>query len=150
MIKILDILPKENIKILDSATYDEVIKTLLETVKDSKSISDYDGFCKAIVEREALVSTGIGLGLAVPHARQDGIKDFVAAAVYIRDGVEWKAIDDKKVNFAVLIASPEDSHRLYLNLLSQIVLFWKKDEQRSRVLAANSSDDIYQILQDNF
>ena len=150
MIKILDIINKDNIVVLDNATYDEVIQTLLKTVKSSKDITDYEGLCKAIVERESLVSTGIGLGLAVPHARQDGIKNFVVAAVLIKNGVDWKSIDDKKVNFAMLIASPEDSHRDYLNMLSQIVLFWKKDNLREQILNANSSEDIFKVLQENF
>ncbi len=149
MIKILDVLNKQNIIVLQTATYDEVIKTLLDTVKGEKSILDHDALCKAITEREELVSTGIGLGLAVPHARQDGITDFVVAAVLVKDGVDWKSIDDEPVHFAVLIASPKDSHKLYLNLLSQIVLFWKKDSIRQNILAANNSDEIYKILQDN-
>ena len=106
MVKILDLLNEKNIVVLDSVSYSDAIETLLGLTKPSPNVSDYQSFCKAIKDREAIVSTGIGLGLAVPHARQDSIKDFVASAVLVRNGVEWRSIDDNPVNFAILIGSP--------------------------------------------
>ena len=150
MVKILDLLNEKNIVVLDSASYSEAIGTLLGLVEPSPNVSDYQSFCKAIKDREAIVSTGIGLGLAVPHARQDSIKDFVASAVLVRNGVEWRSIDDNPVNFAILIGSPEDSHKQYLNLLSQIVLFWKKNEEREKILAAQTSGEILEVLKNYF
>ena len=150
MIKILDLLNEKNIVVLDSASYSDTIETMLGMVKLSPNIGDYPSFCKAITDREKIVSTGIGLGLAVPHARQNSVKDFVAAAVLVKNGVEWRSIDDQPVNFAILIGSPEDSHKQYLNLLSQIVLFWKKSEEREKILAANSAGEILDVLKNYF
>ena len=150
MVKLLDLLNEKNIVVLDSASYSEAIGTLLGLVEPSPNVSDYKSFCKAIKDREAIVSTGIGLGLAVPHARQDSIKDFVASVVLIKGGTEWKSIDDNPVHFAILIGSPEDSHKQYLNLLSQIVLFWKKNEEREKILAAQTSDEILEVLKNYF
>ncbi|MBR3732063.1 MAG: PTS sugar transporter subunit IIA [Spirochaetales bacterium] len=150
MIKILDLLNENNIVVLDSESYSEVIDTLLELVKPSEKVGDYQSFCKAITDREKIVSTGIGLGLAVPHARHDSVHDFVAAAVLVKNGVEWRSIDDSPVHFAIMIGSPEDSHKQYLNLLSQIVLFWKKSSEREKILAANTPNDILEIMRSYF
>lgn len=150
MIKILDLLNENNIVVSDSKSYNDVIETLLGLVKPSPNIGDYDSFCKAITDREKIVSTGIGLGLAVPHARHNSVKDFVASVILLKNGTEWRSIDDKPVTFAILIGSPDDSHKQYLNLLSQIVLFWKDGRQRERVLAANTPNEILEIMKSYF
>jgi nitrogen PTS system EIIA component len=138
----------DNIAIIENATHKEVIEKLLSLTKDSPNILDFDILKDAIWEREKIVSTGIGLGLAIPHARRDIIKDFVASAVLIKKDVEWKSIDDKPVKFAILIASPQNTHKDYLQLLAQTVLLWKDDYKRKKISEASSPKEIFNFLKD--
>ena len=146
MIKISELLNLNNIKIINNCTYENTIDALLEMLNKSPQIKDYNKFVGAIKERETIVSTGIGLGLAMPHARKEFVKDFVCSAVLIKNGVEWKSIDDKPVYFAVLIGSSENTHREYLNLLSQIVLLWKNDEKRKQILKSTKPLEILEVF----
>jgi nitrogen PTS system EIIA component len=142
------LLNEDNIIIIDDSNHKDVIEKLLSLVKKSSNITDFDVFKEAIWEREKIVSTGIGLGLAIPHARKDVIKDFIASAVLIKSDVEWKSIDDKPVRFAILVASPQNTHKEYLQLLAQTVLLWKDDSKRKRILEAKSSGEIAKFLKD--
>jgi PTS system nitrogen regulatory IIA component len=148
MLNIGQLLNIENIGIIDSATHKEVIEKLLSLIKNSPNIIDYNILKDAIWEREKIVSTGIGLGLAIPHARRDIIKDFVASAVLIKNEVEWKSIDDKPVKFAILIASPLNTHKDYLQLLAQTVLMWKDDYKRKKISEASSPKEIFNFFKE--
>jgi PTS system nitrogen regulatory IIA component len=142
------LLNEDNIVIIDDSNHKDVIEKLLSLVKKSLNITDFETFKDAIWEREKIVSTGIGLGLAIPHARKDVIKDFVASAVLIKSDVEWKSIDDKPVRFAILVASPQNTHKEYLQLLAQTVLLWKDDSKRKRILEAKTSAEIAKFLKE--
>jgi mannitol/fructose-specific phosphotransferase system IIA component (Ntr-type) len=76
------------------------------------------------------------------------IKDFIASAILIKSDVEWKSIDDKPVRFAILVASPQNTHKEYLQLLAQTVLLWKDDSKRKRILEAKTSAEIAKFLKD--
>lgn len=136
----------DSIKIVEQSTHDEVIDLLLDSVKDSKNIEDHDDLRKLILERENIISTGIGVGLAIPHARKDSIEDFVISAVLIKKGCDWNSIDSNPVNFAIMIASPKDTHREYLRILAQMVLFWKDTDKRKKVINAKTPQEIYDAL----
>ncbi|HNZ27188.1 MAG TPA: PTS sugar transporter subunit IIA [Spirochaetota bacterium] len=148
MTPITELFNTENIKIVEQSSYDETLSMLLDILKNSEKIKDFEKFKSAIYEREEIISTGIGLGLAIPHARRDFISDFAVSAVIINKGIDWKSIDDKPVKMAVMVASPANSHKEYLNLLSRIVLMWKNTGKRKRIIAAQTSEEILDALKD--
>jgi PTS system nitrogen regulatory IIA component len=143
---IKEYLRPENIKILNKSNYKECVEILIEMTCNHPEIKNPDEFCELIWDREKKVSTGIGLGLAIPHTRSPMISGMIVSALLIKNGVDWQAIDDQPVNFAVLIASPQKAHKKYLELLSQTVMFWKNHENRDAILQAESAQDIYHLI----
>ena len=141
-----DILDKKSIAIIETGTHESVITKLLDLIKDTKKISNHSKLAEQIWERENIISTGIGVGLAIPHTRKNIVKNFVASAVLIRQGVEWNSIDNRPVVFAVLIASPQDTHKEYLRILAQTVLLWKDEEKRTLIINSADIDEIYENL----
>jgi len=146
MKNITSYLSTDKIAILTNANHDQVINKLLELLKSSTKIQDHKKLKELILERENIISTGIGVGLAIPHARKDIIDDFVVAAVLIKNGCNWNSIDSNPVHFAILIASPQDTHREYLRILAQTVLFWKDIENRKKILNATTPEEIMKEL----
>ena len=61
-------------------------------------------------------------------------------------GCEWNSIDNQPVKFAILIASPQDTHKEYLKILANSVLVWKNEEKRNKILSANTESEIYDAL----
>ncbi len=148
MIFLSEIIEVSNVAVIEASNHKEVIETLLGLVKNSPKITNYEEFREAIWEREKIISTGIGLGLAIPHARRDIIKEFVGAVVLLKKSVPWKSIDDKDVNFAFLVGSPLNSHRDYLQLLAQTVLQWKDESKRRKILTSKSQNELFLTLKE--
>ena len=144
-----NLLTLDTIDILDEATHKDVIEKLISMMRGSEKIANIDELRNSIFDREKIISTGIGLGLAIPHARNEFVREFMMSAVLVRGGVEWKSIDDKIVNFIVLVASPTKTHKEYLGILARIVLLWKDDLIRKKILSASNKKEIFDCFKNS-
>lgn len=98
---------------------EEVINTLVECHFRLGNLNDKDSFRKAVLEREASTSTGIGGGMAIPHAMTEAVKRPAITAMTVEDGVDFKSLDGKLVNLIFMIAMPNDGKQ-HMNLLSHL------------------------------
>ena len=98
---------------------EEVINTLVECHFRLGNLNDKDSFRKAVLEREASTSTGIGGGMAIPHAMTEAVKRPAITAMTVEDGVDFKSLDGKPVNLLFMIAMPNDGKQ-HMNLLSHL------------------------------
>ena len=98
---------------------EEVINTLVECHFRLGNLNDKDSFRKAVLEREASTSTGIGGGMAIPHAMTEAVKRPAITAMTVEDGVDFKSLDGKPVNLIFMIAMPNDGKQ-HMNLLSHL------------------------------
>ena len=107
-IKISEFLkPKAIIMDIKSKGKIEAIQELVDHMVAHKFVKDGEEFLKALAKRENLESTGIGNGIAIPHARTDAVKDVLLAFARSADGVDFSSIDGKPSYLIFLIASPE-------------------------------------------
>ena len=94
---------------------------MIGVLADSPEIRDKDELARAVFRREELMSTGIGLGLAVPHVRLASVRSMVMAVGVVPGGLaDYPSLDDKPVRLVFLIAAPEGRHADYLRLLAAI------------------------------
>ena len=105
-------------------------------------VKDPDDFYQAVIERESLMSTGIGLGVAIPHAKLPSIDAFFVATAVLKNPVEWDALDRKPVRVVFLIGGPDGSQGAYLQLLAQIMLVIKDDERLKKLQGAATVEDV--------
>ncbi|MBI2871265.1 MAG: PTS sugar transporter subunit IIA [Candidatus Omnitrophica bacterium] len=105
-----------------------------------------DEACKALLEREKILSTGIGLEIAVPHARLETVDKIIMAMGRQKAGIPFDAIDGKPVKLLFLIVGPEAAQRQYLKLLARIVQVIKKSRLREKLLKAADAKEMYSIL----
>ncbi len=129
---------------LSSTTKDEVLRELVHLAAQSSAVGDESDLLKAIFEREQILSTGIGLGIAVPHAKIESVEDFVITIGISPDGVDFDALDQTPAHIVVLIAAPVGRQRDYLGLLAQVTVTLTDPDIRSRVIAA--ADDPETVL----
>jgi mannitol/fructose-specific phosphotransferase system IIA component (Ntr-type) len=109
-------------------------------------ITDKEAFVTAIFEREKIISTGVGIGVAVPHVKIPQVKDFVAAIGRSTKGVEFQALDEKPVNIIVMIGASDKQAGEFLKVLAAIVLKLKDKDFRRAVMLARSSADIKELF----
>lgn len=125
----------------------QVLKEVSTSLFRKGIISDSEEFAKALTDREKVVSTGIGIGVAVPHARLVSLDHFILVLGIVQDrGVDWDAIDGKPVQLIFVIGAPANAQTEYLNLLSKITTCVKDPAKRKKMIKVNSKEDLISLL----
>ncbi len=112
----------ENLVVFDlkATSKDKVIEELVALASASNMIKDYDELLADIKEREDLVTTGVGYGVAFPHAKTRSAKGIVIAFGRSNHGIDFDAMDHKPVKLFFLIAAPEDTIGAHLNVMARL------------------------------
>jgi mannitol/fructose-specific phosphotransferase system IIA component (Ntr-type) len=105
-----------------------------------------DGALEALRAREEQVSTGIGSGVAIPHAFSDELEDVVAVFGRSKHGIDFEAIDNAPVHFIILFIVPRKDYHLHLRTLAAIAKMFTNCEIRRQLGAAETRDEILAIL----
>ncbi len=148
MVKIFKYLLPKQIAFLNVRTHNEVIDALVALLEEAGKIPNARIFKNAINEREKIVTTGIGMGVAIPHAKLAGYDDFFIAIGILDQGVDWKALDGAPVRLVLLIGGPDDKQTEYLQILSALTLAIKDEERRKKILSTRSPEEVITLLKD--
>lgn len=108
---------------------------------------DKDGILRALELREQTMSTGIGFGIAIPHASSDRVTEVVAAFGRSKQGIEFGSLDNVPVQFIVMFVVPKDQFQIHLRTLAAIAKFLNDRGVRERLSMAESPDEILRIFQ---
>lgn len=125
---------------------DEATELLVDLADSKGVLQDKQQFLNAIFEREKIVSTGIGLGVAIPHAKLTNMDEFFIAIGCLKNGVDWNAMDKAPVRIVFLIGGPDDKQTEYLQILSALTVAIKDDVRRKRILNAQSPAEIMDVF----
>ena len=145
-IELRDHLDASRVIDLRARTKDEALEEVVASAAGCDAIKDATGLLNAVREREALLSTGIGLGIAIPHARIATVERFVVTVGRRPEGIEFGSIDGRPVSIVVLIAGPQDAQKPYLELLAQISRRLKGHEVRARILSGVPPLEVVDLL----
>ena len=145
-------------KIMDYLQEDRVISDLQGTdklsvlkelshvlVKPCQATSDKE-LVQVLLDREKLQSTGIGEGIAIPHGRLKGLKDFVLSFGRSTGGIDFDSSDHKPTHLFFLVMAPENSAVDNLKLLSRIATLFRDTSFRRRLMGARSQRELFQII----
>lgn len=99
-----------------------------------------------ILEREKLGSTGMGRGVAIPHARVDGLEDIIGAFARLDEAIEFDAIDDQPVNLIFMLLAPEKSGSNHLKALSTVSRTLRDRDFCEKLQNYNNAQDVYDLL----
>jgi len=146
IIKISNMVNENQIIDIQSNDKKGALNELLEIICENDLIVDPKTFSKEIFKREKLMSTGIGYGIAIPHARHKTVKDFVIAIGRIQEGLEYESIDDKPVKLIFMIGASDKQDKDYIKVLSRLVLRLKNQQFVDKILSAENPSDIYELI----
>lgn len=146
MVKVYTYLDPSLVAFLDVDTRDDALEKLVDLLHSFHKIEDRDAFLHAIMEREKIVSTGIGSSVAIPHAKLTGFDEFFIAIGILQRGVDWHAMDHAPVRLVFMIGGPDDKQTEYLQLLSALTIAIKDDERRKALLKENSAEKIIELF----
>jgi PTS system fructose-specific IIC component len=132
---------------LEAKTADEAIDRLCQAMLAAGVISDLEGFKEAVEKREKIYSTAVEKGVAFPHARGHHAARLAFAVATIAKGVAMKAPDRRRTRIVFLIAVPDFSAGVYMQLLSLLAGFVHREEWREKLLEATTPKQILRLLQ---
>jgi mannitol/fructose-specific phosphotransferase system IIA component (Ntr-type) len=145
-ISLENVIAPEHVVVLEADNKNDALRELARVVATAPEVGDGDALLEALVERERIMSTGIGLGIAIPHAKIPSVKDFVVGFGKARSGLDFNSLDGKPVEFVVLIAGPNNQQERYLQLLARITLKLKDAAVRRDLREAESVEEILGAL----
>ncbi len=127
----------------------EVIKELVQPLVASGAITDEEAFLAAIARRENLESTGIGLGVAIPHARTPAVARIVLAFGRSEAGVDFSSLDGKLSHIVFLIAAPEQQKTDYIVTLARLSKLLRREDVREALTRAETPEQVIRVVREN-
>jgi fructose-specific phosphotransferase system IIA component len=147
--KLVDVLKPDYIQIpLKGQNKEEVIKELIQVLTSSRFFSDHNTVFSAIMEREKIMTTGVGREVAIPHCKKKECSEFAIALGIHPEGVDFQSIDNRPVKIIFLLIGPEENPGTHIRLLSRISRIIAKESLRDKLKVATTPDEAYRILKE--
>lgn len=148
VVKENELIEARNIKVIDDkATQDESMNLLIDQLYNSNVITDKAEFKKGILERESQSSTGIGMNIAIPHAKSQVVKEPKVSVLKVDQGVDWNSLDGTPAKLIFMIAVPSnDSGDTHLKILQKLSRKLMDDDYRNSLLNAKDEIKLYNLL----
>lgn len=149
VLRLSDLLTSARVRVpLESVDKDGTLEELVGLVVSSQGLeAERAEIYRAVCERESVLSTGIGEGVAIPHAKCNGLEGLVIAAGVSREPVEFGALDGRPVQLFFLILGPETAAGAQVRLLSRVGRLMRDQSLRERLMAAGDAERFLQILE---
>lgn len=147
--RISELLSKDSIALKAMpADKTEALEQAVTLMVKSGKISDREQYIKQVFEREKEGTTGIGEGIAIPHGKCQGVKTPGLAAMVIPEGVDFDSLDGEPVHLLFLIAAPNSSDNVHLDVLSKLSVLLMNEEFVERLKKAESTEEFLQVIDD--
>ncbi len=147
MIDLKKYLNSDLVFFLNVHSREEALQEMVQKIDKQGYLHHLKEFYQAILEREKIVSTSIGMGVAIPHAKLPTYDDFFIAIAIVKQGIEWDAMDQMPIRLIFMIGGPDDKQTEYLQILSCVTLAIKDDERRKKLLNCHSANELIAHLE---
>ena len=145
--KISDLLIKDRINLdVKSTNKVDIIKELARLHEKTGVLNDYDGYVKALMAREEQSSTGIGEGIAIPHAKTEFVKKPALAMGRKPEGIDYDSLDGEPATLFFMIAAPDGANNTHIETLAKLSQLLLDDDFKEALENAATSDEIIEII----
>lgn len=133
----------------ENLTKNELLEKMVHSIIEKTNIIEEENdFFNNILEREKIGGTGIGMGIALPHARFNGAKGIVMAIALLKNGVDFSAPDQENAKLVILIGAPKEMGKDYLNLLSVVARAFRNKKYREDVISSSNVEELKKALKE--
>ena len=145
--RITDLLDRRSVSLSAAPkSKSEALDMAVDLMAKSEKISDREAYRRQVYAREQESTTGIGEGIAIPHGKCDAVKKPGLAAMVVKNGVEFEALDDEPVTLLFLIAAPNTEDNIHLDVLSKLSVMLMDEEFTASLRNAQSVDEFMEII----
>ncbi len=147
--RLTDVLNEDLVNIsLTGTNRDECIKELIDKLATARTLKNSDSIFDAVLEREKIMTTGVGNGIAIPHCKHTDSPEFSVCLGIQPKGIDFQSIDKKNVNIIFLLVGPENNPGLHIKLLSRISRLMSNEELRQQLLECKSDKEAFDLVHD--
>ena len=129
-------------------TKEEIINEMIDLFKEDSNVIDIEKVRHAVLEREKIMSTGVGKGFAIPHAKTNSVNDIVAAFGKLKTPVDFDSLDKEPVKLVMLLVAKESQVGPHIKLLSRISRMVNNDDFRDRLNKAETESEILSAFEE--
>ncbi|GIK22190.1 MAG: PTS sugar transporter subunit IIA [Ignavibacteriota bacterium] len=145
--KVSDLLkPEFVVPDVKGVSKEDVINELIDLFKNDSKVEDIEKVRAAVLDREKIMSTGVGKGFAIPHGKTNAVKDIIGAFGKINEGIDYDSLDGNPVQLIFLLVGKDNLISTHIKLLSRISRLMNKDDFRHRLLEADTKEDIIKLF----
>lgn len=145
--RLIDYLNPECIEIgLDANDKGELLERMIQLAARNPKVHDLGAVRTAILERESILSTGIGNGCAIPHGKTNGVDEVVASFAVLRRPVEYHALDQEPVQLVLLMVRREIDTKLHLQLLGHASKILRTASTRAALVQCSSRVEVLEVM----
>lgn len=146
---IVELLQKESVlPDMRAGDKEEALEELISTLRERVGQGELEKIREAVLERERIMSTGVGKGLAIPHGKAAGIGDNYAAFGILEEPVEYDAIDGEPVSMIFLLVGPQGSNSLHIKTLSRISRLMNNSDFREKLNRCDTAEQILSVFRE--
>jgi len=127
----------------------EVLSELCQLLAKAQKIKDSAAVVQVLLEREGLGSTGIGQGIAIPHAKAENVNALAAAVGLSKKGIDFESLDGEPVHIVFLLVAPKETTADHLKALARISRLLKDKFVRAALKEAKTTNDVVKIVQED-
>lgn len=138
--------PERVIMNLKATAKREALLEIVEDLGKTPGVTDVDALKKAILDREEIMSTGVGLTIAVPHAKLHSVKAFTLGLARSAKGIDYDSLDGQPVKIIVTIAAPDNDQSTYLRVLAAVMHVLRNEDKRKAILGAATPQDVVEVF----
>lgn len=145
--RITDLLSKDGIELnVNARDKNDIINKMTKLMLKTGRITDLNAYTELVLKREEEGSTGVGEGIAIPHGKGDCVTEPGLVAMVVPNGVEYDALDGKPVNLLFMIAAPNTSDNVHLDVLSRLSTMLMDTEFKNKLISAKSKEEFLNII----
>ena len=145
--RITDLLKLNGISLdANPSNKEDAIKTLADLMDQTGNLSDKDTYLKAVLAREASGTTGLGDGIATPHAKSSAVKNAGLSAMVIKDGIEFESLDGQPARLFFMIAAPDSADNLHIEVLSRLATLIMDPDFKEALIAAPTKEAFLKLI----
>ena len=129
-----------------SRTKEDAIKELVQAVPSTTKIHDKEELIRRVLEREQIETTGIGEGIAIPHARTDAVEGICICLGISPKGIDYGSIDNEPVHILIMLAASESAHEAYLDTLACVASLFNDKKFCQNIISCTEPAKVLRLL----